>query len=103
MLLTYCYTKRKPLLALFFVENDKKKLDWKPAFEVFSRVTTWVVVPIVLALIFGKMLDGYYGTEPVIFLIFAGIGFMFTCIGIVRVVKNYIKKLQDIEKESREK
>ncbi|MFH1200777.1 MAG: AtpZ/AtpI family protein [bacterium] len=74
-------------------------LWWKPAVELFAQVSTWVVVPIVLALIFGKMLDVRYGTKPIIFLVFAGLGFLITCFGLFRVIKDYIKKLKDIEKK----
>lgn len=65
---------------------------WKPGMQIFSEISTWIVAPIVLALIFGKMLDARYGTKPVIFLVFAGLGFLVTCFGMFRVVKNYIKK-----------
>ena len=75
------------------INEDKKKLDWKPAFEIFGRVSTWVVVPIILALIFGKMLDKHYGTAPWIFLSLTGIAFLFSIFGIVKTVKDYIKKL----------
>ena len=66
--------------------------------QILSEVSTWIVVPIVLALIFGKMLDTRFGTKPVIFLVFAGLGFLVTCFGIYRVTKNYVEKLKDIEK-----
>jgi len=49
-------------------------------------------VPIVMALIFGKMLDTRFGTKPIIFLSLAAIAFLFSCFKIVRVVKNYMKK-----------
>jgi len=65
---------------------------WKPGMQIFSEVSTWIVVPIVLALIFGKMLDAHYGTKPVIFFSLAGIAFLFSCFKIVRVVRNYMKK-----------
>lgn len=72
---------------------------WKPGMEILSEVSTWIVVPIVLALVFGRMLDNYYGTKPIIFLCFAGLGFLITCFGMYRVIKNYIKKLEDINKK----
>ncbi len=68
---------------------------WKPAVQIFSDVSTWIVVPIVLALIFGKMLDAHFGTKPVVFLCLAGAAFLFSCYKIYRVVKDYIKNLQD--------
>ncbi|MBI3305602.1 AtpZ/AtpI family protein [Candidatus Nomurabacteria bacterium] len=82
------------------MDKDKKKLDWKPAFELFSQVSAWIVAPIVLALVFGKMLDARYGTEPIIFLVLAGVGFLVTCAGIIRVVRKYIKKLKEIADKS---
>ena len=75
-------------------------VKWRPAMQILSQVSTWIVVPIVLALVFGKMLDTYFGTKPVIFLVFAGIGFLVTCFGMYKVVKDYIKKLQDIDKKN---
>lgn len=78
------------------MEEDKKKLNsWVPAMQIFSEISTWIVVPIILALIGGKALDAHYGTKPIIFLCFAGLGFLVTCFGMYRVVKNYIKKLKD--------
>ena len=61
--------------------------------QILSEVSTWIVVPIVCALIFGKMLDAHFGTRPIIFLVFAGVGFLVTCFGMYRVVKNYMKKI----------
>lgn len=80
------------------MEKDEKKAnDWAPAMQIMSEVSTWIVVPIVLALIFGKMLDAHYGTKPIIFLVLVGIAFLFSCFKIFYIVKNYIKKLQDTE------
>ena len=67
--------------------------------QVLSEVSTWIVVPIVLALIFGKMLDSRYGTKPTIFLVCAGIGFLITCLGIYRVMKKYTGTLKETAKK----
>ena len=66
--------------------------------QIFSEISTWIVVPIVLALIFGKMLDAHYGTKPVIFITLAVLAFLFSCLKIISVVKNYTKKLKDTDK-----
>lgn len=66
--------------------------------RIFIQVSTWVVFPIILALIFGKMLDQHYGTDPWIFLGLTGLAFLFSSYGIVRVVKKYMK---DIEKKDK--
>jgi F0F1-type ATP synthase assembly protein I len=87
------------------VEDDKSKpnslgqdgASWVSAVQIFTDISTWIIVPIVGALIFGKMLDKRFGTEPVIFLVLAGLGFIVTCFGIIRIVKNYLKKIKDTE------
>lgn len=66
---------------------------WREGVKLTGEVSTWIVVPIVAALIFGKMLDARFGTEPVIFLVLAGFGFLVTCYGIWKIVKDYMKKL----------
>lgn len=75
---------------------------WKPGVEIFSQVSVWIVVPIILALVFGKMLDAYYGTKPIIFLVLAGLGFLFSCFGIIRVVRKYIKEMKNLADNSKD-
>ena len=76
---------------------------WKPAAEMFSEVSMWIVLPIVLALVLGKALDSHYGTKPTIFLSLAGFGFFITCFGMFRVVKNYIKNIEKIKDKDKDK
>jgi F0F1-type ATP synthase assembly protein I len=89
------------------VEDNKKKINnkglgganWAPAMQIMSEISTWIVVPIVLALITGKALDTHFGTKPIIFLSLTGFAFLVTCFGMFKVVKNYIKKLKDTDKK----
>lgn len=72
---------------------------WKPAVQIFSEVSTWIAVPIIVALIIGKALDNHYGTKPLMLLILAGIGFLISSYGIVKAVKKFIEKTkQEVEK-----
>lgn len=75
------------------MEEDKKKFNWKPALEIFTRVSAWVVVPIILALVIGEALDTHYGTKPWIFLGLTIFGFFISSYGIVKVVTKYIKEI----------
>ena len=80
--------------------EDKPKPNrpsWVGGVEIFSEISTWIVVPIVLALVLGKMLDRHFSTEPAIFLSLAGLGFAVTFFGIIRIVKNYLKKIKETE------
>ena len=85
------------------IDKDKNTNWWRPAIVIFGEVSTWIVVPIIVALVFGKMLDTHYGTKPVIFLIFAAAGFLFSCFGIVRVISRYMKEIKKIAEEKPEK
>ena len=71
----------------------------KQAATLWGEISTWIVVPIVGALVFGKMLDKRFETEPIIFLSLAGLGFLVTCYGIFRIVKNYLKEIKETEKK----
>ena len=84
-------------------EIKKNKIDWKSAIDIFSRVSGWVIAPIVLALIFGKILDAHYGTRPWIFLGLTVVAFLISSFGIVRVISDYMKKIQSEEKEEDKK
>ena len=77
-------------------ENLNKSVWWAPAVEIFSAVSSWIVVPLVGALILGKYLDKKWGTEPWMFISLAGLGFVATCVGIYKVMKRYWDKLKDI-------
>jgi len=72
---------------------------WKDGVQVFIQVSVWIVVPILLALFVGKGLDAHFGTKPVIFLILAGVGFLFSCFGIVRVIRKYLKQIENLSEK----
>jgi len=85
------------------VEENKNKngIWWKPAVEIFSEISTWIAIPIILALIVGKSLDNRYGTKPWLLLGFAGVSFLISCFGIIRAVKKYAAKIRKEEKEEK--
>ena len=73
--------------------NRKKNIWWKPAFEIFSEVSTWIIVPIIIALIAGKALDRHYGTSPWLLITLSVISFFFSSYGIVKTVRKYMNKI----------
>ena len=76
------------------------KVWWKPALEVFSRVSGWIITPILLALIIGKNLDKHFDTKPWIFIGLSVISFAISSIGIVKTITEYNKQL---DKEKNDK
>lgn len=76
---------------------EKNQNWWKPGVEIFSQISGYIVVPLVVALIVGKKLDVHYGTQPWLLLALAALGFLITCVGMVRVIRKYMKKLKETE------
>ena len=79
------------------MNDDKQNFNqgpwWKPGMQIFGEVSTWIAVPIILALIAGKALDKHYGTKPTMLLVSAGIAFLISTYGIMRAVKNFSSKI----------
>ena len=84
---------------LFMSENKNNPRQggpsWVAGVKLFSEISAWIVVPIIGALILGKKLDTRYHTTPWIFFSLTGFAFLITIFGIVRVVKNYMKKIKN--------
>ena len=78
--------------------NNSSEPWWKPGMQILSEVSTWIVAPIVLALVGGKALDNHFHTKPYLFFACVGLAFLVTAYGIVRAVRNYMKTLREIEK-----
>ena len=77
------------------IEKEKNKILWKPALEVFSGISTWIAVPIILAVIGGKALDKKYNTGSWFILSFAAVSFLISSYGIVSTVKKYAAKIKE--------
>lgn len=88
---------------VFMSKENKKNFNgepwWKPGMQILSEVSTWIVAPIILALIGGKALDNHYNTKPYFFFILIGVAFLVTAYGIVKAVRSYMKTLKEIEKK----
>ena len=77
---------------------NEKGAWWQPAIEIFTRVSGYIVVPVILALIIGKALDTHFGTKPWIFLGLTLLAFLISSFSIVYIVLDYIKKLDKDKK-----
>jgi F0F1-type ATP synthase assembly protein I len=86
------------------MEENKNNLKnkgiwWKPAFEIFSEISTWIAVPIILAVILGKYLDERYNTKPWLLIGCTVVAFLISSYGIVKAVKKYAAKIMKEEKK----
>jgi F0F1-type ATP synthase assembly protein I len=64
---------------------------WREPMLAFTRISSWIVAPILIALFIGKYLDKKWGTEPWAFVAVTGFAFLASCYGIIREVQKYSK------------
>lgn len=85
------------------MEDKKNKVEapwWQPAIMMFSRLSGWIIGPIIVALFVGKWLDQKFNTEPWLFLLSVGIAFAISTFGIIM---DAMKELRRIDKEEKSK
>lgn len=67
---------------------------------LFTKLSGWILGPVILGVIVGKWLDKKYNTEPWLFLATVGIAFFLSMFGIV---KDSLREMRRIEKEEKSK
>ena len=65
---------------------------WKPVMYFYVKTTSWIIVPLVLGVIGGRYVSRSVGSQ-VLFFVFVMLGFLVTCLGIYREIKQYKKGL----------
>ena len=80
-------------------EPKNKSSDnwWQPALLLFLQLSSWIAIPVLIAVFLGQWLDTKYGTEPWLFLVTVGLAFIISMFGLVKEASQAIKK---IEKEN---
>lgn len=82
------------------VTNETKPY-WRDPLIAFSRMSGWILGPILLGLVVGKWLDAKFGTAPLLFALCMGFSFLGSTFGIVKESKQYLKKVvTESEKKS---
>ncbi len=70
----------------------KEKMDWRPIISFYAKTTAWIFFPLFFGAIGGGYVSKSIGSQ-VIFFIFVVFGFVITCFGIYREIKQYKKGL----------
>lgn len=78
-------------------EQGQKKL-WSIGLYLFGRLTALLVLPLIIAVYIGKLLDNHYNSEPWLFLATLGIAFILSNI---LIVKESIKAMDAIQKDGK--
>jgi len=79
-------------------KKDLNKVEvpfWQPALLMFTRMSGWIIGPVILAIFLGKWLDRKYDTEPWLFLLTVGLAFLISMFGLV---KDAFKEMDRISK-----
>ena len=81
-----------------FVDENKQNLNkgnaWlRPVMFFYVKTTSWIIFPLVLGLIFGGYVGKSTGSQTLFFgIVF--LGFLITCLGIYREIRQYKKDLE---------
>ncbi len=76
----------------------KDEIWWRPSLLMFARLSSWIVVPVLVGTFLGNWLDTKYGTEPWLFLASVGTAFAISLFGLIR---NVLEEYKRIEKENK--
>jgi len=70
---------------------------WQEPLNIFSRLSGWVILPLIVGTVLGRWLDHRYNSDPKWFLIVLGLAFIISMIGLVIQAKNEFKKISEIK------
>jgi|GEM_PF-378071 len=92
------------LLYLYSMQEtspQNENLWWRNALDIFSKITAWVAIPVIVALVLGKYLDTRWGTKPWAFLILTGIAFIISLTAIGFITTKYIRSIESAIKDKK--
>lgn len=77
--------------------TQSKQVWWMPAFIIFTRISAWIVFPVVASLFTGKWLDKRFGTGEMMFILCMVLSFVISSVAIIKISKRYITNLKEEE------
>ncbi len=76
------------------VSSHNETSWWKPVMIFYVKTTSWIIFPLLIGVLGGQYVSKSVGSQ-VIFFVFVILGFLITCLGIYREIKNYKKSLDN--------
>jgi len=73
--------------------NQNNKNWWRPVLFFYVKTTSWIIFPLILAMLAGKYVSSSFGSQT-LFFVFVMLGFGITCFGVYREIKQYKKSLE---------
>lgn len=77
------------------MNNKNKNNWWAPGLIIFTKISSFIAIPIIIALFVGKYFDKKYNTEPYIYIICILLAFLSSIFLIWKNSKDYAKILED--------
>lgn len=74
-------------------KQNSKKSWYYDALHIFTKLSGWVLVPLIIGYTLGRYLDNKYNSQPKWFLISIGIAFVLSMIAIVYQAQSEYKKI----------
>ena len=68
----------------------KEEKWWRPVMFFYAKTTSWIIFPLILSVLGGRYVSKTFGSQ-ILFFVFVVFGFLITCFGIYREIKNYKK------------
>lgn len=78
------------------MEENKKTSNYevfRPVLVFYAKTTSWIIFPLLLAVLAGEYVSSSTGSQ-VLFFVFVILGFVVTCLGIYKEIKDYKKNLE---------
>lgn len=82
-------------------DNKIIKPWWRDGVIIFSKVSAYIAIPVIIASFIGKYLDKKYDTDPIIFFVSVATAFILTIYLIWREMKIFQKKIAIEEKNNK--
>ncbi len=76
----------------YMAENDKKA-NYIEAIKVFSRMSGYIIGPVILGLVVGKTIDARYHTSPRAVIISIIVASVISFIGLIKEAMKYVKTI----------
>ncbi len=80
-----------------FMDNDnktnKQSLLNSEYLQVFTKVSVWIITPVIFSLIIGKFLDNKFHTTPWILIVVLVLSFTVSMVAIVKIAKENMYKI----------
>ncbi len=68
---------------------------WQSSLTLFVKLSTWVAVPVILALFIGRWLDEKYNTTPWLLLLSVGIVSLVSLFGIIKETAKAMREIDN--------